>query len=497
MQLTNKAMFFLLIFFSLYFIYSPAIQIPFAHHDQYRYFVQDKSHAKHDSQYEWLKYVIGRPGAAIIEQVVFKNTFVLKDLKFFRLCCIICISLLVLASTYWLQTRSFSLLESFFISGAIFTLPAIQNFLIMTNLANLFTIGLTFTSYFFFIRRSKVSWQIFHLPKYFIWGSNILLSSSCLLAALLTYPFLAYAFLLPFFADLLFQKQWNWEKLRNITLKPIIFIFINSLVYFFIVKMALQPKAPVCENQSYNFSLSFSFFERFIFLLKEIYPMASHFWDIYLIKLIPYLVGFAIIISCVLKYFELKKDSVLSVRVLYFVSFIVFIFLSIFIYIIKKPDFLLHRLFFVFSSMLFISLVYLCKNLCSSLPKIRLILLGAGFCMGSCFANWNVSQTALTANMEVNYITSQIVNSPIKEIKRIHYVVPSYDTGFTGHKTITDEFNVPTTCWFQDLSHVTGCILKYLNDPRHVNVTATRTGEPFEIGENTVVIYMESLKGCR
>jgi len=75
---------------SLYFIYSAALNIPFAHHDQYRFFREDfhrpvefKKHQGNDTEYGFIKG-IGRPIAAEIEFNAFRNVAVVKDLTFSR-----------------------------------------------------------------------------------------------------------------------------------------------------------------------------------------------------------------------------------------------------------------------------------------------------------------------------------------------------------------------------------------------------------------------------
>ena len=63
-----------------------AIHIPFAHHDQYRFFIEDghrpeemRKHREADTQYRWLQ-TIGRPLAAEMEYRVFQHSYVVSDL---------------------------------------------------------------------------------------------------------------------------------------------------------------------------------------------------------------------------------------------------------------------------------------------------------------------------------------------------------------------------------------------------------------------------------
>jgi len=496
--LSKNLKFVLLFFLSLfvtYIAFSPAIHFDFAHHDQYRYFYQDKSLASHDQQFIWL-IKIGRPIAALIEQVIFQQTFFLEDLKIFRIFCCIIISILMLASTYWFRKCRFTIPEAFFISCAIFTLPAIQNFVVMTNLANLLAIGLAFASYFFYNRHFRSLGNSASLQRF---SPSIFASSFLFLGSLLTYPTLAYSFLLPFFANLLFQKSLDKEKIKQLVVRPFLFVGIHSVLYYIIVRFCIQKiwhyssKAP----KIYKFAVSGCWSNKISYFFSEIFPAASNFWNIYPSQLIAWGVVLSIVICCTYKYREIKSDCCSFRYFIFFLLFLIsFLLLSCYIYFLKTDFGLLYRLLFVFSVMLFLVVVYDCKEIFSSSKKVRFALLGGISVLAIILANQNVFKTALNAHMEITYIASQIRSSPNKTYSRVHFIVPKYTEGFTGNVIRTDEFNCPSTFWFQDIPFITKCVLNSLNDRKKVVVTSSYEGDPCTVDKTTLIINMKGLNGC-
>src|SRR5690242_2976322 len=81
-------LYFLAGFTVLYFVMSSYISIPFAHHDQYRYFTglpgdHYKESCTDDVQYTLLQYV-ARLATAEVECIVFKNVVLVGDLTKWR-----------------------------------------------------------------------------------------------------------------------------------------------------------------------------------------------------------------------------------------------------------------------------------------------------------------------------------------------------------------------------------------------------------------------------
>jgi len=248
LRLARTALAFLVfggIFF--YFIYSPALNIPFAYHDHYRFFREDfhaptdlRKERLNDYEYKFIKG-IGRPIAAEIEYNMFKNVTVIKDLVFFRHVTVILIVMSCTVIALWLYYLGLPKYLAFLISGSLFTLPGIQNFVCMANMPNVLTIILATVASLLLYRLRYLSIATFSREGALKVAATLVLSFVVLLAALFNYPILACLFLLPPLTLILFRRLEEWSETRRVAAMHIGMLGFTSIVYLIVVKFSLSP----------------------------------------------------------------------------------------------------------------------------------------------------------------------------------------------------------------------------------------------------------------
>lgn len=498
--------FFVLFIFSLvwmYFVYSPTVNIPFANHDQYRYFVPKTSSPTSEPQFIWLFLITGRPLSALIEQLIFRFTHTLNDLTIIRLIAIILTGFLVTLFSNWLSSnQKFSKIEAFCISIAVFTLPGIQNFIIMTNVSNLTAITLAFLSYLSIIKIDEFSIKGY-LP-----------SAALLLGSLFIYPALTFFFFVPLLIRLLLSDKESISKEIKLTFRAIAFVIINCIIYYALVKCVLHTIYNFYHNinavqPDYNFNLlNIPIFFAIMNLLKRVYPMASSFWIFHtslplliLGGLIPF-IFLSIKIKEITKIIKNKNRWIIPLLLMF--QIIIFFAAGSFTFLIKPYFPILYRTLFVLSAMLLvlmlISIFYLSDRGFPSLTKyFRIITCFLLLIIPSILANRNVAHTALNANMEINHIITTIRKSNLKNPEKIHFRIPQrVEYGYNGQRCIGDEFNfcsANSALSKASFYYIAACALSQMHYkmPDCSNISISFIEDPLPIIEDTVVINMEIL----
>jgi hypothetical protein len=468
-----------LLFASLAFlVYAPVFEIPFAQHDQFRYFV-NKTFCNKDPQFDWLISVIGRPVAGWIEQLLFQCTRSLLDLAVYRFVAFGLITTLAVLLLDWLKKFPVALWERFAVCIGFICLPGIQNLIAMNNIPNCLTLLASFLA---FLALEKKSWWA--LPA--------------ILVSLFAYPALAFFFFVPFAVELCFSNEYaEWAKRL---LRGTLFLGLNSVVYLLIVKGVLQkmkymPPVEVIPS-TYLFKFDFLNHGFLQFFIHEAGPAIGNLWNIYPRQWVATLVFGGVF------YFACKKGWKSALC-----AFLVFVLCQA--PLIPLPHHLfVYRLFIAPTAVVFFWLVL---NLPTPLKVGAAVLAAVG-------TNWVAMANALSSNMEINYICSQLKTAPMDNLHRIHYILPRYTKGFTGLPERTDEFNVPNTQHARELSMITECALarigaktlinggpRYiaqeeilpLREDHRIDITFSYEGESVPLPEGAFVVRMNNLTEIR
>ncbi|MHC4744086.1 MAG: hypothetical protein ACYS8Z_19380, partial [Planctomycetota bacterium] len=281
--LSRSALFFLALSgIIFYFVYSPALNIPFAYHDHFRFFREDfhkpselREHRRNDYEYKFI-FGIGRPIAAEIEFNTFRNVVTIKDLMFFRCVTVFLIALSSALIAVWLSYLGLARHIAFLVGASLFTLPGIQNFVCMANIPNVLTILLTICSSLVLYRLRGVSIRNFSKRDLVsVIGSWLLL-----MAGLFTYPTISFLFLLPPLTLILFGKLENWTETRRVVIQHLIMLALSSLIYMIVVKQFLSP---ILANvpSSYNVGFTRDIAGKIRWFVGDVSIWALNVWNVY------------------------------------------------------------------------------------------------------------------------------------------------------------------------------------------------------------------------
>src|ERR1041385_6679794 len=206
----------------LWFAHEAAISIRSVHHDQYRYFHDNtgqpevfKSSCANDFQNEWLS-TIGRPGGALLECFVFRNSTSVRALLWLRLGVILELGLGATLLAICLR-RAVSDIPAVLLSVAIFTLPGFQNAVFMTNYANATAPILGLVSFIVLNRnRPEAAGEIIFQPRSLV---RILLAAVLLVCSFATYQTLAFFFFVPFAAVAILKSPSRTSLRRKMAIR--------------------------------------------------------------------------------------------------------------------------------------------------------------------------------------------------------------------------------------------------------------------------------------
>src|ERR1017187_8237837 len=438
-------------------VFLPVFVIPYAHHDQYRHFRDPGANAAfkqsctNDPQYGWL-YLVGRPIAAETECVIFEHTARLSDLIAFRFWVL---ALLALAATSYAELirRSLSRLASVTLSLAIFTLPGAQVAVFMTNLANVLA-PLLATLPYLALNKAQEQYVCRSRPSAAGWAT---LAAALLLAALLTYPFLALFFFCATLAHLLFDASKGWRPQAGRLLRDAGFLGVTAALYWSIAKLALFPHDPAMIARmpaAYRPNLDISGIPgRFAFLLDGISPKLLTLWYVYPSQL---LVACVLMVMCVGLSLYLWRGNGQGVRkwhrhqLLAVLTVIVLLFASAGPFLLLPATFL-YSLFFATGAMIVLLLFWSGTQIIVHTRLVRLFRDGRGagsIGIAICAAGCIIAAITTTVNvqnsfLELAYFKAQIAAVRDGDIQRVHIVQPRGSASFNGLPAVTDEFNRP------------------------------------------------------
>lgn len=523
---------------SFYFIYSPALNIPFAHHDQFRFFTEDfhkpislREKRANDSANKALRQ-IGRPIAAELEYRTFKNVYVIKDLTLFRFIAVSMISLSATVISVWLCYLGLPKVAAFAVSGSLFTLPGIQVFVCMAANPLILAILLALFSSLLLYRFRLLSAGGSLREKLRPALLTLCMSFLTLTAALFSYPTLAYFFLLVPLTLILFRKLEDWSETRKVVVMHLGMLGSASILYFIIVKY-FSPSL-VKMPATYEIGLTNDIFGKMKWFTEGVSVLALNLWNIYLKDEVALAVLLLICLGVLANflgflnsdYFHKDKGKA-TTNVLHAVAGVTGLVLAANVPLIIMPGrLLLFRIILVYSAVIAVMLFFSLKGLAEGLARKRARgLTTAVFCTvfaGSAVsANFNTSNNALNSYTEILFLSSQLARHINDEVKRIHVILPisegnRYTNGYLGLPQLTDEFNMASLSHLHCLPEkvraallqvmdrekfvVIGCgkdgdIEEYLRKAlgERIIVTYTEAGEPVQMTPNTVVINMNDL----
>jgi hypothetical protein len=444
------ALAFCLIFVSM----SSAIWMESAHHDNTRYFRGDtsevfKSNCRNDSQYGWLQ-LIGRPVTAEIECKVFQKTKTLQDLSEIRVLVVGLIALGAALLGFICFSYGLNRLTSFLIGISVFTLPGMQNAVIMTNIPNAVTPALALLSFFVLSGIHKLGLQS---------GIKISLSITLLVFVGLTYPAMAFIYFSGWIIrSLLDTKSPIRSQIKQAAFELAVFVFSMVLVII-IGKALLDPMlaerlATIPDSFKADFS-PISVFHKIPFVLTEALPTAARLW---FFNNHSAGVEVAIVIALVLIIFLVDNASSNLRRSFFIGALIVFTLSLAFAPLaLSKATNLHQRVLFVPEAFLLLagSLgLYRIINAKTNYKNLKYFSHAPFFLiasLGILYSSYTTTSSVWGTNIEMNFVRVQFA-AHNKSPRRIHLVrAEDNRTGFNGAKSATDEFNRKTTYFKQDI----------------------------------------------
>lgn len=454
-------------------ICSPAILTEFAHHDQYRYFRvnrEDKKSCTEDTQFNGLRFDLGRPVTAYIECLVYRTTDTPADLRYFRAVAslLVACSMLVLSS-WWLKAVPERGALWFFLPAAVVTLPGIQNLVLMANIPVLAAVLSSLSAYR--LMEGGDGW------------ARIVFAWLLVEAALFSYPMGAYAFFIPasmfVFLGIHRKPGGIWRRLA----RDIAFAGTASVAFYAVVRLAIHPmvayRAAPADN--YAFEAAFGIESRWRFWL-EISRFASNLWNVYVGGRTGTAVLGAIGAAVILRAAAASREA-RPVVLSQIVCIPIFAALTTAPLMVSQMSEPLFRILIPYSALVCILLLWafypVIVRAMEAAAHMRTnpaggALAAAAACLGVLFA-FNVYQSACNSHDELQHLRSQL--GPVQKSPSIVRILnvdrPQATRGMNGLRSMTDEFNVNTTVYSaEEIAWVVRTALRAQPPPANPRVTA-------------------------
>lgn len=531
-------------FVFLYFIYSPALNLDFVHHDQYRFFQEYhgrapdidtfKNDCHNDREYGWIR-TLGRFVSAEIECSINKYTRTSSDLGLIRY---IAIGLSALSATLiailLIQIRKgkiFALLTGL----TFFTLPGIVNFIHMNNLPNLLVIFLALLSALMIlgIDRSTSSGRWFpHLWQWFLYIFALMV----FLVAIFSYPTLAMILFLPLLLHILFDNRDGISRVKMIQYIRLfgvhLMVFgLSAVIYWVTVKYFIQAGLKIPAN--YQVGFTDDLMGKSAWFYYGVMRKTANLQNIYyfindLSTLVSGIIGLSLFVAPLINIFKYKKNwkdegTVLVVQLIAIVVIGGIISAPI---LLMSSTFLMSRVILPVGMVVLAVFLFAIWRLSQVLPMVKTeaaLLVAALYFTIAAFSAGRISaQSALNDFMELHHIATTVASKIDEGIDRIHVIMPIKDNiparlAYNGFPFIGDEFNnnslshlhfvpeIVRTAVLQLLPDeksfvVTGCpnskVLECLAGKKYKNeifVTFSFVGEEFIKTNGTVVVDMNPL----
>jgi hypothetical protein len=539
----------------LFIIYYPVASISFAHHDQYRYFALTgpdrevlRSQRTSDPQWHWLR-LIGRPVAAELEHQIFERVRVVDDLTPIRVFGVGLYALAMAIFVCFLLELGLSSAAAFCLSGALFTLPAVQFSVCMASFNHPVAHILALASALFMRLGSRASAQD---PRWYLNGPRIVLHTAaigCLVVALLSYSASAFVVLFPIAAEIAFNGIALWPATRRHLIRDVFLISIACLVYFAIIKHYYVARGGH-EIPIYKVEVNANLLDRLLRIPGDLLWPTLNLWNVHVRLRIAAAVAFLLASGLGLLVFrQLRATSPSGARTMRstwscFLAQVsvqyskraqrfsrcwqlvagigLVLALSEATYFAAPCPMTLYRTHFALGGITVLLMAGSAASWGSLIaPRWRhkaaltlgcVVLGGAGL-----VAHTNVLQNCLNDQLELGFISAQISAHATEPIRRIHVIKPrNTDYTFNGCRKIPagEEFNAPTSeCGgraigdmvcaallnvFDADSYLAGAVPHTMEsmrvtDPRLIIITCSAPGQPVLSSPDTLVIDMNHL----
>src|SRR3990167_57850 len=232
--IVNRASCWHLIFASmliLYLIFSSSIHILHYSGDDFKYSFgsMSQSCAKNDGYHFML--TVGRPLQTFIDCLGFKFAYTLNGMRIIRIATVATMGVVMGLLADWFCTLGFSLALSFFVAGDLLLIAHLYGDAVPMGAIPLpFTLLLTLIAYRCVNHAHLYSLQDPHTRKQAM--SWLIGSFLAVLAALLTYPALAFFFVTLMLSKLLFSNLQELNKTRDELLKETMVFVVSCIIYF-------------------------------------------------------------------------------------------------------------------------------------------------------------------------------------------------------------------------------------------------------------------------
>lgn len=449
-----------------YFIFSPVINIPFYHHDTYKFsFGGHNVSCNLEVGYSFL-FDLARPFTAFFDCLNFKIANTLEKMSYMRMACLIFIGFTMSLFALWLNRIIQSFWGAFFISGAIFYLPAMQTTMIMSAMFLIFSIFVAFLAYLFIDKGFLIFFSKKTQFKYKkVFGASLIaIGLGFLFISFFTYPSLTAFYLLPSMVLILFSPLSTWTSpnhqinasvaidLRTRVLRDILIFSLSSIIFYFIAKHIQAARVGSSIDQfisTYKYHLNFDLLKR----LKNLVEYWPSLWNLYFgywQSLIIYTTLFAGILIGAARYiyhYDAREKSLTHLIQILFVI-LVLVLCSASFYLVQPENVLFSRIIFAFEAMLVVILAWSLQQISyifrSMMQQAFTALLCGLFLAGGMMTNYITNLSALNANIEFNFITAKIAELALiqkKKILRIHLIPLQNNISFVGLDPREDIFN--------------------------------------------------------
>jgi hypothetical protein len=430
----------------LILVYGPALYIPYAHHDQLRYFWHPADPGcDSDVQHERL-LALGRPVAAYLECLAFRDSESLEDLFFYRWMALGLLSLGLVLLARALEDAGLSRIDAGLLAAALMTLPGVENAIYMANVANALAILLAVMAALLFRRAQEPTAP--GSPRYSpAWLSAAALT---LLAALCTYQPLAFFFLVPLMARLQRAATPLAPVARSGMVGGLAVLAATSAVYVAAVKVF--PFSRVWVPESYRFETpALELADKLALFWTQVVPRVFSFWNV---SAAPFF-GWTILATLVALVLMTARTAGVGLRaalagaVARLLAAATLLLAGLAVWLLSPFTEVLQRILLPSMAMALVFAFLVVRDALATLGRpapatagrqgvVPALLLAVGALQISCLHDRNVWNSA----MEAKFIETQLAMQVGPDTRRIHLVRPAATGyGYDGHATVGDEFH--------------------------------------------------------
>lgn len=433
-----------LLLFILSLVYLPASLIPFAHHDNVRYFskVQENNssiNCTEDDQYIWLKSIGRRLPAEIECRINFRITKKISDLQVLKAINIIFIVFASFLLFKILKNSKLNDIDAFFTSIILLVLPGLQNAVMMANFVNTLTLVFVFTSFLFFRYREK--------SKLYLLACLVFIFISLQL-----YP--AWAFIFPvilLFTYLPLEEKEIFNSVKSIMIGMSAFLLAAGLSAAIMFRLGARVNLPDTYSPDISLNIISRFYASGYSALIEGARLSFLSYGDF-----PFLLLFLICVQFILL---LSKRVSLIIKIIWILGILLIFMISFLPWAIpKSPMHGLTRVTYPISFgliliVIFGLLIFDIKNVKSkNSGLLKSSMLSMFVFVLILTVSKNIIQSSLSSNKENQYLLQKISEADFNKIRQIHIIRPNNGVlGFNGMPIKGDEFNSKTSAFPQDI----------------------------------------------